>query len=551
MKHGSMKSFSLLSLSLLGPLLGCNPEFEVREQPRVLDSFPYVDCGAVAPGGRQVCTVPLFSQERGEVTIFDIAAADISFPEGGVGDQGSAFIVRDEYWMEADCGEGDCRKLEGYDDVSDEDTLALDITFAPMVEGYYQGELTIWSNDNETTLEEPLPEDPDRMEPVWKVQLRGLARPACGRVWPTFIDMGLREAPGAQFNTNARIENCGIVTLEVSAFPDSGTGAEEIGVTTIPAVYVLPGLSEDISVAWHVGNLTDGEPTPVTAEIGFQGNAADTLNASTLTVVGNACDLSVDEGWDADGDGWSRCVVADGRHRDCDDLDPTASPSDPERAGNGRDDDCDGTIDETGNPVGSDDDGDGYSEQGDTPGDCDDADPTISPEGVETINQIDDDCNGKIDDGTDWYDDDQDGYSERQGDCDDANRLVSPASTETSDGVDNDCDGVLDEGGPDHDDDVDGTLEVEGDPTQNDCDDQDYWVYVGAFEYCDGYDNDCDGIVDEGAADEADGACAFLPRREDEVVVEEDAKGCATTPGIAIAGWMILLAGLGIVRRRE
>jgi uncharacterized protein (TIGR03382 family) len=533
---------SLLSLLVLAPVVGCSPDFEVREQPRVLDSFPYVDCGAVAPGGRQVCTVPLFSQDSGAVTIFDIAATDISFPEGGIGEQGSAFIVRDEYWMQAGCGDGDCRYLEGYDDESDEDTLALDITFAPMTEGYYQGELTIWSNDNKSTLEEPLPDEPERSEHVWKVQLRGLARPACGRVWPTFIDMGLREAPGAEFGTNARIENCGIVTLEVSAFPDSGTGAEEMGVTTIPAVYVLPGLSEDIAIAWNVGTLTNGEPTPVSAEIGFQGNAVDTLSTATLTVVGNACDLSVDEDWDADVDGWSRCGG------DCDDADSTANPSATERAANGHDDDCDGTIDETANPVGSDDDGDGWSEAA---GDCDDADAAISPDAVETINQVDDDCNDRIDDATERYDDDQDSYSERQGDCDDTNRLVSPAATETTDGLDNDCDGVVDEGGPAHDDDVDGTVEVEADPTRNDCDDEDYWVYVGAFEYCDGYDNDCDGVVDEGEADEADGACAFLPRREDDDEVVEDTKGCATTPGTSAAGWLILAAGLGIGRRRR
>lgn len=530
----------LVLFALLAPALGCSPDIDIRAQPRVLDSFPYVDCGAVAPGGRQVCTVPLFSQDSGEVTIFDIAATDISYPEGGIGEQGSAFLVRDEYWMQEGCGDGDCRKLEGYDDSSDEDTLALDITFAPMVEGYYQAELTIWSNDNQTTLEEPLPDEPDRSEPVWKVQLRGLARPACGRVWPTFIDMGVHMAPGAQFNTNARIENCGIVTLEISAFPDSGTGAEEIVVTTIPAVYVLPGLSEDISVAWHVGTLTDGEPTPVTAEIGFQGNAADTLNVATLTVIGNSCDLSVDDDWDGDADGWSRCGG------DCDDLDPTANPSASERAGNGTDDDCDGVIDESANPPGSDDDGDGYTE---LDGDCDDADAALSPVAMEATNQIDDDCNDRIDDTTEWYDDDQDGYSEREGDCDDTSRLVSPAATETTDGVDNDCDGVLDEGGPAHDDDVDGTVEIEGDTTQNDCDDEDYWVYVGAFEYCDGYDNDCDGVVDEGEADQIDGACAFLPRRVDEDVVVEPSKGCATAPAMA-AGWLILCASLGIVRRR-
>lgn len=534
-----------LPLLVLAPILGCNPGFVAPEPTRVLDSVPYVDCGAIAPGGQQVCTVPLESRGSGDITIFAIASADIRYPDGGIGDEGTAFIVRDEYWMQAACGDGDCRTLHAADDASDADTLALEITFAPMVEGNYQGELTIWSDDNQTTAEHPLQHAPDRSEPIWKVQLRGLARPACGRVWPTFLDMGRHPVPGTEIRSNARIENCGIVPLKVTAFPDSGPGSDTLDITTAPPMSILPGGSEDISITWRVGPLTGGAPTPMTVDVGFVSNAPETLGASTLAVIGNACDLSVDDRWDADLDGWSWCGG------DCDDNEALINPSSAEVAGNGRDDDCDGTIDETANPVGSDDDGDGFSE---LDGDCDDLVAAISPLALEIVNQVDDDCNDRIDDATDRYDDDLDGYSERQGDCDDTNRLVSPAVAETTDGIDNDCDGVVDEGGPTHDDDGDGTAEVEADRAQDDCDDHDYWVYVGAFEHCDGYDNDCDGAVDEGAADEPDGACAFLPGRQGDPPVS-DATGCgipAPTHGgrRALIGWVIAVASLRLVRRR-
>ncbi len=529
---------------LLGPallLFGCESDREITEQKRVLDSFPFVDCGAIAPNTRQVCTVPLFSQERGKVTIFDIAATDISVPpEHEAVASEPAFIVRDPDWQLENCGEGDCRYLEGYDDESDEDTLALPVTFAPLAEGEYQAELTVWSNDNETTAEEPLPDEPDRMEPVWKVQLRGLARPACGRVWPEFIDMGKREAPGAEFNTTARIENCGIVTLVIASFPETGTGAEEMTVMTSGTEYILPGLSEEITISWVVGNLTNGQPTPVETQFGFVSNATDTLDNTTLRVIGNTCDESVLDDWDADADGWFTCAG------DCDDTDATTSPSDTERAANGEDDDCDGSEDEGANPVGSDDDGDGWSE---SDGDCDDTDQLVSPDATEIVNQVDDDCNDLVDDATENYDDDRDGFSERDGDSDDTNRLVFPGATESTDGIDNDGDGVIDEGGPSHDDDQDGFIDA-GDPVADDCDDQDPWVYVGAFEYCDGYDNDCDRIVDEGEDDAEDGACAFLPDRE-ETVVAPDKTGCSTGGTVSIPGLALVAAGLGLLRRRK
>ena len=528
-------------LSLLALLsFGCNPDIELTEQPRVLDSFPYVDCGAIAPGTRQECTVPLFSREGGRVTIFDIRAIDIDYPEGGVGEEGG-FILFDEQWMSPECGEGDCLSLEGYDDESDDDTLALPVSFAPLVEGYYQAELTIWSNDNETTEEEPLPDEPERSEPIWKVQLRGLARPACGRVRPTFYDYGKSIASHAEFSTTVVVENCGIVTLGVEDYALEG-GAGQFDVTSSFPLYILPGLTEEVQISWTVGAIEGGVPEPLAAAIRFDtAAAADTLGAQTLGVIANDCASSVLSDWDADADGWTACGG------DCDDGEATTNPSAVERAGNAVDDNCDDLIDEPANPVGTDGDGDTWTELA---GDCDDLDAAVSPDAAEALNQIDDDCNGSVDDTTESADDDADGYSEREGDCDDSNRLVGLLVAESPDGLDNDCDGIIDEGSTVYDDDQDGFKELEDDEARVDCDDADAWVYVGAFEFCDGYDNDCDRVTDEGPADEPEGACAFLPQRDEGVAVVRPT-GCAAVPRSVGGGGAALAVLLGLLRKRR
>ena len=90
-----------------------------------------------------------------------------------------------------------------------------------------------------------------------------------------------------------------------------------------------------------------------------------------------------------------------------------------------------------------DDDGDGFTEN---QGDCDDNDPTVSPSQSEVENGIDDNCDSVIDEGTNAYDDDGDGYSENTGDCNDNDVSISPAVTEVcSDGVDNNCNGSQNE----------------------------------------------------------------------------------------------------------
>jgi hypothetical protein len=132
----------------------------------------------------------------------------------------------------------------------------------------------------------------------------------------------------------------------------------------------------------------------------------------------------------------------------------------------------------------SDGDGDGYTS---SEGDCNDSDPSINPGATETCNDLDDNCNGVIDEGFDW---DGDGFVPCGGlpDCDDFDALIYPGAAEICDGFDSDCDGAL--SGEEHDVDVDGWFSCDGD-----CDDFDNTVYPGAAEICNGLDDNCDDQI--------------------------------------------------------
>ncbi len=106
------------------------------------------------------------------------------------------------------------------------------------------------------------------------------------------------------------------------------------------------------------------------------------------------------------------------------------------------------------------------------------------------------------DDGDGWGDID-DADEDGNYDCDDLNINTYPFAAEIPDGYDNDCDGVIDEGTTAYDDDGDSFSEDDGD-----CNDYDETVYPGGWELGDYQDNDCDGIDDEGTSlfdDDGDG----------------------------------------------
>lgn len=213
----------------------------------------------------------------------------------------------------------------------------------------------------------------------------------------------------------------------------------------------------------------------------------------------NDCDGTVDEeprdgaSWytDADGDGFGdpstgviACVQPEGTTwdaSDCDDTRNTVYPAASEFC-DGLDDDCDGAVDEDALDAPTwytDDDGDGYGDLSTAiesctqpagtvgiDGDCNDADAYVSPSGEEICNEVDDDCNGAVDDDASfaptWHADrDSDGhgaiydtvatceapagYLPDGDDCDDATSVTYPGASEVCDSADNDCDGSVDE----------------------------------------------------------------------------------------------------------
>jgi hypothetical protein len=114
-------------------------------------------------------------------------------------------------------------------------------------------------------------------------------------------------------------------------------------------------------------------------------------------------------------------------------------------------------------------------------------------------------------------DEDQDGWTPDDGDCDDNDPAVFPHQTEACNGVDDNCNDLVDEGYGDQDDDglADCMDTEECDGIDNDGDgdiDEDFGDGDGDgvadcvdSEDCDGVDNDGDGLIDEGYDADSDG----------------------------------------------
>ncbi|HTF87032.1 MAG TPA: MopE-related protein [Planctomycetota bacterium] len=231
---------------------------------------------------------------------------------------------------------------------------------------------------------------------------------------------------------------------------------------------------------------------------------------------------------------------------DCNDGNGAINPGATEVC-DGADNDCDGQTDEGVGAIWFQDfDGDGYGNAAmplqactqpsgyvATSTDCNDNNVAINPGATEVCDGADNDCDGQTDEGAIgpvWYRDfDGDGYGNPSitqqacsmplgyvsdsTDCNDNNNAINPGATEVCDGADNDCDGFTDEGlgtfwFQDFDGDGYGNPNVSQQAcTQpsgyvadaTDCNDNAFGINPGATEVCDGADNDCDGLTDEGA----------------------------------------------------
>jgi predicted outer membrane repeat protein len=274
---------------------------------------------------------------------------------------------------------------------------------------------------------------------------------------------------------------------------------------------------------------------------------------------------------DADGDGFgdnsaqavasTECTTTGlvANNLDCNDGNAQLFPGATEVCGNNIDDDCDGQIDEGctlytfyadtdtdgfGNPNSSVTNFTGIAPSGFVTNntDCDDTNSAVNPNATEVCgNNIDDDCDGQVDEGctlfTFYADTDTDGFGNPNSsvtnftgiaptgfvtnntDCDDTNSAVNPNATEVcGNNIDDDCDGQVDEGCTLFtfyaDTDTDGFgnpnssvtnftgIAPAGFVTNNkDCNDNNINVNPNATEVCgNNIDDDCDGQVDEGCA---------------------------------------------------
>ena len=150
------------------------------------------------------------------------------------------------------------------------------------------------------------------------------------------------------------------------------------------------------------------------------------------------------------------------------------------------------------------------------------------------------DSAGGLDTYTPPADGDGDGWTTTDGDCDDANADVYPTRDEDCNGVDDNCNGVVDEGFADTD--ADGTADCvdkeECDGIDNDGDgeiDEDFPDADGdgvpdcrGTEECDGVDNDGDGEIDEGFDADGDG---YTECGSDETAADCDDEDASVNPG--------------------
>jgi len=325
------------------------------------------------------------------------------------------------------------------------------------------------------------------------------------------------------FSGTAPVDNCAFELTILS--PTTGSIESDVAPTTFSGVgqdrdpWGTPvGASSDIEWSSNIeGIIGSGSPLifQLTA-LGAHEITASVLDENDNLIIATSNIVVSQVDYDKDGSPVQN---------DCDDMDDSVYPGAPE-VFDGKDNNCDGNIDESFTDA----DNDGFDSTVDCNDDPDNNGAAMFPGNPEVIDGLDNDCVGDIP--TNEIDSDGDfqipslDFDESTwlgdplvtsgGDCDDgilygAARYLG--NTEIVDGIPNDCiDGLPDN---ETDDDGDGYIEgifditlaefqllwpqVNGD---NDCADNDAARSPGLTEIDgDGIDNDCDGVVDIGVTD--------------------------------------------------
>jgi hypothetical protein len=312
-------------------------------------------------------------------------------------------------------------------------------------------------------------------------------------------------------------------------------------------------IDEDVTPTWYTDGDGDGygDGTSPIEECeqpsGTVTDDTDCDDSDENTYPGAAAAESLTDCMrDQDGDGYGDDDPPFGitAGSDCDDDEEASNPGETEICDD-IDNDCDGDIDEDiTSTYYADSDSDGYGDSDDsvidceTPSgyvtdntDCDDTEAASNPGETEVCDDIDNNCDGDIDEGltgTYYADSDSDGYGDIDDsiidcgdtsgyvsdntDCDDTEAASNPGETEVCDDIDNNCDGDIDEGliaTYYDDDDGDGYGDSDDSVTDceapsgyvtddTDCDDSEAAANPGETEVCDDIDNDCDSDIDEG-----------------------------------------------------